>query len=169
MLPARALAIAIALLTLVVPVSRAQQLPDLVGDPERGRVVFLKTGGCVNCHGWPGDGRTGIDMRSPTGANLRESQLDKPSLTEVVACGRPATQMPYHDRNAYRDARCYGMVLADFAPDTAPNRGKLLREQDIANVVAYLEAKVLGRGLPTFDECIDAFDNPAAAACKTLK
>ncbi len=170
MLLARLAAVALALVALAVPVSRAQQLPDLVGDPERGRVVFLTLGGCVNCHGWPGDGKTGIDMRSPTGANLRESELDKALLTEVISCGRPATQMPYHDRSAYRDPRCYGLLMADFAPDTAPNRGKLMREQDIANVVAFLQAKVVGRtGQPTFEECIDIFANPAAAACKNLK
>ncbi|WP_374623985.1 cytochrome c [Devosia sp.] len=167
---ARVAAVALALVALAVPTSRAQQLPDLVGDPERGRVVFLTLGGCVSCHGWPGDGKTGLDMRSPTGANLRESELDKTLLTEVISCGRPATQMPYHDRAAYRDARCYGLLAADFAPDTAPNRGKLLREQDIANVVAFLQAKVVGRaGPPTFEECIDIFANPAAAACKNLK
>lgn len=169
MLLARVAAVFVAFVALAVPMSWAQQLPDLVGDVERGRVVFLTIGGCVNCHGWPGDGRTGLDMRSPTGASLRESQLDKAGLTEVISCGRPASQMPYHNRAAYRDARCYGMLMADFGPDTAPNRGKLLREQDIANVVAFLQAKVLGRGLPTFEECIDVFANPAAAACKLLK
>lgn len=169
MLPVRAFALSLALVLLAVPVAKAQQLTDLVGDPARGKVVFLRTGGCVNCHGWPGDGKTGIDMRSPTGANLRESQLDKASLIEVVSCGRPGTPMPYHDRSAYKDTRCYGMVAADFAPDTAPNRGKVMREQDIANVVAYLLGSVVGRGEPTVEECIETFDNPAAAACKTLK
>jgi cytochrome c553 len=169
MLLARVVAVSLALVALAVPTSLAQQLPDLVGDPERGRVVFLTLGGCVNCHGWPGDGRTGIDMRLPTGSNLRESELDKAALTEVISCGRPATQMPYHDRAAYRDGRCYGMLLSDFATDTAPNRGKLLREQDIANIVAFMQAKMIGRGLPTFEECIDVFANPAAAACKNLK
>lgn len=160
-----ALSLAVALLT--APVSRAQQTeaPDL----QRGKVVFRTTGGCVNCHGWAADGQTGIDMRSPKGASLRESTLDLDAMIEVIKCGRPGTQMPYHDRAAYRDDRCYGLVMSDFDAGGAPRRGKTLRDSDIANIAAYLQAKVVGLGAPTFQECTDFFDNPAAKACSNLK
>jgi hypothetical protein len=108
-------------------------------------------------------------MRAPTGPNLRETELDKDGLTEVIRCGRPGSQMPYHDRAAYRDDRCYGMVMSDFAPGSEPKRGKTFGDKDIANIVAYLQTDVIGLGKPTFEECADFFDNPAAAACSNLK
>lgn len=162
-------AVTLVLVLLAAPVSRAQQVTDLVGDPARGKIVFRTIGGCVSCHGWPADGKTGINMRAPTGPNLRETELDQAGLTEVVKCGRPGTPMPYHDRAAYRDDRCYGMVKSDFAPDSEPIRGKTIGDKDIVNLVAYLQTHVIGLGKPTYAECADFFDNPAAKACDNLK
>lgn len=161
----RAVAVSLAALALAAPVSRAEQTPD----PERGKVVFRTVGGCVSCHGWAADGETGVNLRSPPGSSLRESTLDLDGLIEVIACGRPGTAMPYHDKSAYRDDRCYGLVKADLDPDTAPVRGKTLRSDDIANLAAYLQTRVIGLGAPTFAECADFFDNPAAQACVNLK
>ena len=155
-------AVTLALVTLAAPMARAQQAGDLVGDPERGKIVFRSVGGCMDCHGWAGDGKTGLKLQAPAGPNLRETKLDTAALIETIKCGRPGTPMPYHDRAAYRDDRCYGMVMSDFAPDTQPKRGKTLSDQDIANVVAYLQTHVIGHGEPTYAECADFFDNPAA-------
>lgn len=161
----RAVAFALATLTLAAPGSRAEQTPD----PERGKVVFRTVGGCVNCHGWAADGETGVNLRSPPGSNLRDSTLDVQGLIEVIACGRPGTAMPYHDKSAHRDDRCYGLVRSDLDPDTAPTRGKSLRGEDIASLASYLQTRVIGLGAPTFAECADFFDNPAAQACVNLK
>lgn len=161
--------VTLALVTLAAPMTRAQQATDGVGDPERGKIVFRTAGGCVNCHGWAADGKTGINMRAPTGSNLREAASDKDALTEAIKCGRPGTAMPYHDRTAYRDDRCFGMVMSDFDPGSAPTRGKSIRDKDIANLVAYLQTHVIGLGEPTYEECANFFDNPAARACENLE
>lgn len=68
----------------------------LVGDPERGKIVFQKVGYCVNCHGWAGDGQAGSNPLShAAGANLRKTELDTEGLTEVIKCGLPGTKIPY--------------------------------------------------------------------------
>jgi hypothetical protein len=162
-------AVTLAVVTLAAPMTRAQQAIDLIGDPERGKIVFQSVGFCVNCHGWPADGKTGISWRAPAGANLRETKLDKAALIETIKCGRPGTSMPYHDRAAYRDDRCHGMVMSDFTPGNEPKRGKTIGDKDVANVVAYLQSHVIGLGKPTFEECADFFDNPTAKACDNLK
>ena len=49
---------------------------------------------CQFCHGINGDGRG--DPRSPgRAANLRETRLNREQLIEVIACGRPGTEMPH--------------------------------------------------------------------------
>ncbi|MDR0808848.1 MAG: cytochrome c [Gemmobacter sp.] len=159
----------IVLVALAAPMVGAQQANDPAGDPERGKIVFRTVGGCANCHGWAADGKTGVALHSPAGPSLRETKLNKEALAETIRCGRPGTQMPYHDRAAYRDDRCYGLVMSDFTPGDAPPRGKTFGEKDVANIVAYLQTRVIGLGKPTYDECADFFDNPAAKACIILK
>jgi mono/diheme cytochrome c family protein len=150
---------------MAAPFSRAQDAVDTTGDPDRGRVVFRSVGYCVSCHGWAGDGKSGTNLQAPIGPNLRETTLDTAALIEVIGCGRPGTPMPYHDRAAYRDGRCFGMEIGDFAAGTAPVRGKTFSDRDVINVVAFLETHVIGRGDPTFAECGEFYDNPSAAAC----
>ncbi len=164
-----AFAVSLFLVTLTSPMTRAQQVIELVGDPQRGKIVFRSLGGCVNCHGWAADGKTGVNLRAPTGSNLRETALDTEILTEIIKCGLPGTPMPYHGRTAYRDDRCNEMLMSDFAPGSEPTRGKTFSDQNIANVVAYLQTQVIGLGEPTYTECADFFDNPAARACLSLK
>jgi hypothetical protein len=161
-------ALALALATLAAPVSRAQQAEETVGDPDRGRVVYRSVGYCVSCHGWAGDGKSGTNLQAPIGPDLRETGLDTAALIEVIGCGRPGTPMPYHDRAAYRDGRCFGMALADFSDGAAPVRGKTFADRDVVNVVAFLEASVIGLGEPTFAECAAFYDNPSAAACSGM-
>jgi hypothetical protein len=161
-------ALTLALVMLAAPVSRAQEAGAAAGDPDRGRVVYRSVGYCVSCHGWAGDGKAGTNLQEPVGPNLRETALDSAALVEVIGCGRPGTPMPYHDRAAYRDGRCFGMALDDFAPGSEPVRGKTFSDRDVANIVAYLEANVIGRGEPTFAECTEFYDNPSAAACARM-
>jgi mono/diheme cytochrome c family protein len=162
-------ALTLALVTLAVPMSRAQEARETAGDPERGRVVYRSVGYCVTCHGWAGDGKSGTNLQAPIGPNLRQTGLDTAGLTEVIGCGRPGTPMPYHDRAAYRDGRCFGMALDDFAAGAEPVRGKTFSDRDVANIVAYLEAYVIGRGEPTFAECAEFYGNPSAAACSGME
>lgn len=162
-------ALPIVALSVALAVLAGQARAEDRDDADRGKVIFRTTGGCVNCHGWAADGKTGVNMRAPSGPSLRETALDGPALTEVIRCGRPGTPMPYHDRAAYRDDRCYGQVMADFAPGDKPARGKSLTDDDIAALVTYLQGRVIGLGKPTHAECVDFFDNPAAKACNTVK
>lgn len=162
-------AVSLALSFLMATTAFAQQANRPLADPERGKTVFRSMGNCVNCHGWAADGKTGVDLRAPTGPSLRETTLDEAALIDVISCGRPGTQMPYHDRAAYRDDRCYGLVMPDFKGGGKPVRGKTIGEDDIASLVAYLQTRVIGRGKPTREECADFFDNPAAKACLNLK
>lgn len=157
------------LATLAATMTRAQDAADPVGDPERGRVVYRSVGYCTNCHGWAGDGKSGTNLQAPVGPNLRETGLDTAGLIEVIGCGRPGTPMPYHDRAAYRDGRCFGMTLQDFSPGSEPRRGKTFSDRDVANVVAFLETYMIGRGEPTLAECTEFYDNPSAAACSGLR
>lgn len=166
-IPLAALTLAVAALS--APPLHAQESDGYVGDPERGRVVYRSVGYCGNCHGWAGDGKSGTNLQAPIGPNLRETPLDTAALIEVIGCGRPGSPMPYHDRAAYRDGRCFGMELEDFAPGSAPMRGKTFSDRDVANVVAYLEAYVIGRGEPTYEECAAFYDNPSAQACANLQ
>jgi mono/diheme cytochrome c family protein len=142
----------------------------LAGDPVRGKVVFQRVGYCVNCHGWAGDGQSGRNPRSPdAGANLRETSLDTESLAQVIRCGFPGTQMPYHEGPAYKDGRCYGLTNADFEPGFEPIRGKTFTEKDVMNLVAYLQTHMIGLGKPTYEECADYFEKSAEKACAYLK
>jgi hypothetical protein len=66
----------------------------------------------------------------------RETALDRELLLEVVRCGRPATRMPYHDRNAYKSVDCYGgMTKADLGAD-------------------YVIREIQGKAEPTYDDCV---------------
>lgn len=142
----------------------------MVGDPERGKMVYQRVGYCANCHGWAGDGQAGRNPLARTaGANLRKTQLDPEGLTQVIKCGLPGTQMPYHDSAAYRDDRCYGMVLADFAAGELPIRGKTFRDKDVAHLVAYMQEHMIGLGKPTLDECAEYYGASADRACGYLK
>jgi hypothetical protein len=162
-------ALTLALAMLAAPFGTAQETADHVADLERGRVVYRSVGYCVSCHGWAGDGGGGTNLQAPIGPNLRQTTLDTAALIEVIGCGRPGTPMPYHDRAAYRDGRCFGMALADFATGSAPVRGKTFTDRDVANVVAYIEAYMIGRGEPTFEECAEFYDNPSASACSRME
>jgi hypothetical protein len=157
------------LVTLAPAMTRSQEGSETVGDPERGRTVYRRVGACVDCHGWAGNGDGGTRLQAPIGPDLRVTTLDTAALMEVIACGRPGTPMPYHDRAAYDDDRCFGMVLEDFEPGSEPRRGKVFNERDVANVVAYLQTYVIGVGEPTLEECGRFYNNPSAAACDGLR
>lgn len=137
-------------------------------DAAHGKEVYTDEGICTQCHGWDGSG-LGRNPRAPAGPNLRETSLDAYLLREVVVCGRPYTEMPYHDTAAYSDGRCYGMTMADFEEDVAaaPTRGNTLSDQEIDDLVAYLVTAVVGQGEATLADC-EAFFRPGHRNCRGL-
>ena len=74
-------------------------------DAAKGRAIWEK-GECSVCHGWSGDGVGTADHGAPS---LRLRHLSHAKIREIIQCGRGA-DMPYFDRFAYTDKRCYGMI-----------------------------------------------------------
>jgi pimeloyl-ACP methyl ester carboxylesterase len=69
-------------------------------DVSFGQRLFRDKADCQFCHGMNGDGRG--DPRSPgRAANLHETRLNREQLIEVIACGRPGTEMPHFDKYAW--------------------------------------------------------------------
>ncbi len=125
---------------------------------ERGKTLWAGRAGCANCHGWAGDGAAKEPF--PPGANLRKTSLDKLQLMQIVRCGRPGTGMPYFDKSAYADDRCYG-ASAQTLGSLAPQPGVALRANEIDAIVEYVLAQVKGRGKITKAECAAYFASPA--------
>ena len=122
-------------------------LPDaaLAQDTSFGQRLFQDKADCQFCHGVDGDGRG--DPRSPgRAANLHETHLNRDQLIEVIACGRPGTEMPHFDKWAYEDTDCYGLKgknLGDDAPRD-PHSTSLSR-REIEAVADYVLAKFVGK------------------------
>jgi mono/diheme cytochrome c family protein len=110
-----------------------------------GQRLFQDKADCQFCHGIDGDGRG--DPRSPgRAANLHETQLDRDRLIEVVACGRPGTEMPHFDKYAYEDTDCYGLKGKNLGNDAARDpHSTSLTKREIEAVVDYILAKFVGK------------------------
>src|SRR5690349_18954801 len=74
---------------------RAQDSPRVLdaADLADGMRLYQQKGNCQACHGWAGDGRKS-DNQMPSGANLRETKLNRNGLITVIKCGRLNSQMP---------------------------------------------------------------------------
>ncbi|MHA6728823.1 c-type cytochrome [Devosia sp. A369] len=110
-----------------------------------GERIYFEKGGCNQCHGRNGDG-VGDDARE-SGANLRETGLDKELLVEIISCGIPGTNMPYFEKFSYTDDRCYGMTSEDIGSDKP--QGPLttfLAKRDIDAVADYILDNFAGKG-----------------------
>lgn len=118
---------------------------------------------CRDCHGWLADG-VPENHQSPKGANLRHTALTGEQLAEVIKCGRPGVPMPYYDRRAYDDGRCFGLTAADLGDDTPPPGRPFLTPREIGALSAFITARFKDRGEPTFEECI-AFWGEGASTC----
>src|SRR5262244_3316734 len=64
-------------------------------------------------------------------------------------------RMPYHDRFAYTDKRCYGHTREEMGKDMPPAGNDFLSQREIDAVVKYLFAKAVGRGPATYEDCVD--------------
>jgi mono/diheme cytochrome c family protein len=119
---------------------------------EFGKEIFKSKAVCQYCHKWDASGDQGYGGNA---LSLRKTQLMPEQLTEVVKCGRPGTGMPYHDRFAYTDKRCYGHTREEMGTDMPPAGNDFLSNREVEAVVKYLFAKAVGRGPSTCEECID--------------
>jgi mono/diheme cytochrome c family protein len=156
---ARAVATIVLLTGLTMSAAGAQAPSDL------GRQVYEKAN-CVGCHKWHGGGGGGYGVAA---LSLRETALERAELIEVIRCGRPATRMPYHDRNAYKSVECYGgMTKADLGADFPPKAATFLRPEEIEAVADYVIAHLQGKGAPTYDDCV-AFWGPGSHECAAMR
>jgi hypothetical protein len=114
-------------------------------DTSFGQRLFQDKADCQFCHGISGDGRG--DPRSPgRAANLHETQLNRDQLIEVIACGRPGTEMPHFDKYAYDDTNCYGLKGKDLGNDAARDpHSTSLTKREIEAVVDYILVKFVGK------------------------
>lgn len=138
-------------------------------DLARGKDVYAKVGVCVSCHGWDGDGKGKNPRSEGAAALLRESQLDAAGLIEIISCGIPGTPMPYHDNQAFKDDRCYGMTADMFEPGQEPHKGKSIKQEDIVSLVAYIQTTIQGKPATTYEDCAAYFGDSAEKACAFMK
>jgi mono/diheme cytochrome c family protein len=126
-----------------------------------------KSSGCADCHGSFADGDKARD-EAPTGANLRTSRLDAAGLKQTISCGRPGADMPSFDEGAYTVRACAGRPLG-AAPDNLYPASSKLSPADIDALVTYLQARVIGRGRITRDECLYYYYDALSSSCDDLK
>ena len=159
--------VAICIAALGAPSARAQATlsPEDARAIEYGKEVFKVKATCQFCHKWDASGDQGYGGNA---LSLRKTQLTPAQMAEVVKCGRPGTGMPYHDRFAYTDKRCYGMTRDDLGKDMPPAGNEFLQAREIDAVVKYLFAKAVGRGAATYDECVD-FWGSDTRECEPMK
>lgn len=129
---------AVTIMTAAVGVTHAQNVSF-------GQRLFQDKGDCKFCHGENGDGRG--DPRSPGAAsNLHNTKLSREQLIEVIACGRPATEMPHFDKYAYEDKNCYGLSADELGQKIPPDpHSTSLNRREIEAVVDYIVATFVGK------------------------
>jgi mono/diheme cytochrome c family protein len=118
-----------------------------------------RSAGCADCHGPFADGNRDDDDY-PQGANIRTTRLDWAGIKLTIGCGRPGTGMPSFDEGAYTARPCYGRPLG-ARPDNLQPTPRALSLDEIDAVVAYLQARIVGRGRVTRDECMSYYEGKA--------
>ena len=131
---------------------------------EFGKEIFKVKANCQFCHKWDASGDTGYGGNA---LSLRKTALNPEQFAEVVRCGRPSTGMPYHDRLAYTDKRCYGVTREEVGKDMPP-MGEFLSAREIDAVVRYLFVKAVGYGASTYEDCVD-FWGKNTRQCEPMK
>ena len=134
-------------------IAQAQNL-----DQVKAGLATWRGSGCSDCHGAFANGEKERD-ESPTGANIRTSRLDAATLKQTISCGRPGTGMPAFDEGAYKVRACNGQPLGAPPSDLYP-APRTLTPGEIDAVVAYLQARIIGRGRNiTKQECLAYYDD----------
>ena len=136
-------------------------------DLAEGLRLFTQKGNCQGCHGWAGDGRK-MDNQMPSGANLRESQLDRNNMLMTIKCGRPGRGMPAYDRLAYSDGRCYGQKKADLQGVSLEDPPATLQPREMETLVDFLFAKIVKQGPMDRTRCA-AYWGSDAEVCREFK
>ena len=138
------------------------------GDIGLGKRVYKAKAECGHCHGWSGDG-AGDPLSPGKAANLRETKLDHDQLVEVIRCGVPGgTAMPHFDRFAWTEGEnCFAMTATDVGDKKPTGPTAYLSKREIEAIVAYLEAKVIGKGPPTVADC-EEFFGAGSPLCKQM-
>jgi hypothetical protein len=154
---------------LVGAAALAQSPPAIAQTQERIKagLEIWKSSGCADCHGPFADGNP-EDGDYPIGANLRTTRLDTASLKATISCGRPGTGMPSFDEGAYKVRACDGRPLGP-APGNLQPTPRTLSLEEIDTLIAYLQARIIGRGKITQEECLSYFENAFSSSCDDLK
>jgi hypothetical protein len=157
------------LMLLIGAAALAQSAPALAQSQDRIKagLEIWKSSGCADCHGPFADGNP-EDGDYPIGANLRTTRLDTASLKATISCGRPGTGMPSFDEGAYKVRACDGRPLGP-APDNLQPTPRTLSLEEIDTLIAYLQARIIGRGKITQEECLSYFENALSSSCDDLK
>jgi mono/diheme cytochrome c family protein len=117
----------------------------LAQDTSFGQRLFQDKADCQFCHGTVGDGR-GDPRSSGRAANLHETHLNREQMIEVIACGRPGTEMPHFDKYAYEDTDCYGLKGKNLGNDAPRDpHSTSLTKREIEAVADYILAKFVGK------------------------
>jgi mono/diheme cytochrome c family protein len=136
--------LAVSALSLVCTTVAFSQSDDKV----KAGLEVWKSSGCSDCHGAFANGEKERD-ESPTGANLRTARLDAAALKKVISCGKSGAEMPAFDEKA--------AICSDSGGGLYPTP-RTLTSGEIDLVVAYLQARIVGRGRITKAECLAYYD-----------
>src|SRR5262249_45188254 len=120
-------------------------------DKVKAGLALWKGSGCSDCHGAFANGEKDRD-EAPTGANLRTSRLDRAALKRMISCGSVGAEMP-----AFLEGGAAASVCSQGVGQYPASR--TLAAEDIDSVVAYLQARIVGRGRVTKAECLAYYDN----------
>jgi hypothetical protein len=74
----------------------------------------------VSAVGFPrstADLRGGIHARRAAPPICTRRTFNREQLVELIACGRPGTEMPHFDKYAYEDTNCCGLGGKDLGAD----------------------------------------------------
>ncbi len=114
-----------------------------------------------------GDMRPAVAQTAPTAEEVRLVEFGKEIFKSKAVCqychkwdasgdqGYGGNGMPYHDRFAYTDKRCYGQTREEMGKDMPPAGNDFLSQREVDAVVKYLFAKAVGRGPATYEDCVD--------------
>jgi hypothetical protein len=131
----------------------------------RAGLEIWRSSGCADCHGPFADGNRDDDDY-PRGANLRTTRLDGAGIRLTISCGRPGTGMPSFDAGAYSVRACHGRPLGARPDDLQPTP-RTLSLEEIDTLVTYLQARIVGHGKVTRQECELYYEGKAD--CDDLK
>src|SRR5215470_2915040 len=126
-------------------------------DRVKAGLALWKTAGCADCHGPFADGDR-EDDDFPIGANLRTTKLESAALKMTIRCGRAGTGMPSFDDEAYTVRECYGRPQGSRPGNLQPTP-RTLTLDEIDLVIAYLQARVIGRGKIRREECLSYYED----------